>query len=689
MTDEIEVVITDSVGDWKAELQKQYQRDRELQAHVGELKRELKFSPQYRGSITIPLKELYSNTLLINTIEKPDRQIEYIKAALCDIDPDMRDFRDRYTIRFGDHPRPIEIRELRARDIGRLIAVRGLIKQVTEVMPKVTTAVYQCRVCNTLIEIPQPGRSVDKPVACTEEGCRSRNFKPLIERSEFSDNQKVRLQDMPEGLKAGTQPDSLEIEAGDDLCQVVTGGDRVVLTGILRAEEQTKQGPTSTCYNRYLDLTGITKMDEDFSSVIITEEDEIAIKEMAADPNLESNLVRSIAPSIYGHELIKLAIAMQLFGGVGKDAENSSSRLRGDFHLLLCGDPGIAKSQLLRFAATISPRGVFVTGKNVTKAGLTATAVNDAFGDGRWTLEAGAMVMADGGLVAADELDKMSKDDISAMHEAMEQQSISISKAGINTTLKARCSVLAACNPVASRFDMFLPLAGQTNLPATILDRFDLIFFMQDLPNPEMDRLIGNHILKSHAAGRAGNAKVEGPYDVQVLRKYIAYAKQNCKPEMGEGTEQALLDYYLKVRGLSKGPESAIPITARQMEGLIRLAEAHAKMRLSSTIDGQDARAVISLVDGCLKQIAYDSKTGTFDTDRISGVPKVQRDAMAMIKAVIKKLTDPSTKRAKREDLYNDLKASGLGKDEVDAILDRMGDAGILVRHSRLEVSLI
>ncbi len=218
------------------------------------------------------------------------------------------------------------------------------------------------------------------------------------------------------------------------------------------------------------------------------------------DPQLQRKIVRSIAPTIYGNEDVKEAVALQLFGGIPKEMPDGT-HLRGDIHMLLVGDPGIAKSQILRYVVTLSPRGIYTSGKSSTAAGLTATAVKDEFGDGRWTLEAGALVLADMGIAAVDEMDKMRTEDRSALHEAMEQQSISVAKAGITATLRCRCALLGAANPKLGRFDAYTPISEQINMPAALLSRFDLIFVMQDMPDPKLDEAIAEHILKTHRVG--------------------------------------------------------------------------------------------------------------------------------------------------------------------------------------------
>ncbi len=281
--------------------------------------------------------------------------------------------------------------------------------------------------------------------------------------------------------------------------------------------------------------------------------------------------------------------------------------------------------------------------------------MKDEFGDGRWTLEAGALVLADMGIAAVDEMDKMQKEDRSALHEAMEQQSISVAKAGITATLKSRCALLGAANPKYGRFDMWGDIADQINMPPTLLSRFDLIFIMTDQPEQKRDLAIAEHILKSHGIGEliAQNKKTPIPgitdeyikeqlkpimpeIEPALFRKYVAYAKRSCFPVLSLEAKDALIGYYLKLRGIAE-QNKPVPVTARQIEALVRLSEASARIRLSNRIEQHDAERVIHIMDACLRQIAYDARTGSFDIDKIAtGISKEKRDIVRVIKDAIR-----------------------------------------------------
>ncbi|NTW91914.1 MAG: minichromosome maintenance protein MCM, partial [Methanoregulaceae archaeon] len=535
-----------------------------------------------------------------------------------------------------------------------------------------------------------------EPDGCATDGCTFKKLELVPKRSRFVDSQKLRIQESPEGLRGGEQPQTLDVDATDDLTGRVAPGDRVVINGILRSVQRVSHGEKSTIFEIYLDCNSIEIAEKEFEEVQIEEKDEEEILALSNDPNIYRKITHSIAPTIYGNEDVKEAIALQLFGGITKEMPDGS-HLRGDIHVLLIGDPGIAKSQLLRYVVKLSPRAIYTSGQSSTSAGLTATAVKDEFGDGRWTLEAGALVLADMGVAAVDEMDKMQKEDRSALHEAMEQQSISVAKAGITATLKSRCALLGAANPKYGRFDEFTPIGEQINMPASLLSRFDLIFVMGDKPDPKKDAAIADHILKAHSIGETIAQHTRNPIpgvsdeyirdqlkpvtpdiDPSLFRKYVAYAKRTCFPRLSDAAREVLVDYYLRLRGLASESNKPVPVTARQLEALVRLAEASAKIRLSPDIDMADAKRVVNIVDTCLRQIAYDAKSGTFDIDKVvTGISKGKRDLIRTIKEVIRQIADENG-RAPIDEVVEQITRKGFPRDEIQKQIEmflRQGEA--------------
>ncbi|GIR28212.1 MAG: hypothetical protein CM15mP42_11620 [Methanobacteriota archaeon] len=431
------------------------------------------------------------------------------------------------------------------------------------------------------------------------------DFKLRDDLSQYIDSQKIEIQEFPEDLPPGAQPERLSAYFESSLAHKVQPGDRVALVGIIKPKAQFQGRRQKSEFDIYLYAHSIDEKVGEDEDVEPTPAELIEIKELSLREDISNRIRDSIAPTIFGMEWEKSALALQQFGGVDKELPDGT-RIRGDIHMLMMGDPGLAKSQLLRSASRIAPRGVMATGKSTSAAGLTAAAVRDEFGEGRWSLEAGTLVLASGGIACIDEIDKMSEEDRSAMHEAMEQQTISIAKAGINAQLKSKCSVLAAANPRRSRFDMTMPLPPQVNMPVSLLSRFDVFFIITDAPDPDRDKLLADRILESHRAGEVltpgeipeeeTTRNLEGPIDTRLLRLYISYARR-LRPVMTHQAQTRIKEYYTRLRSVYHNlddQDKTMPITPRQLESIIRLAEANAKMYLSDTVDVKHAKAQLN-----------------------------------------------------------------------------------------------
>ncbi len=699
MPEEITVEVTDVVGEWTNFLKKQYRRE------LAELSREYPYS----RSLIIDYRRILNNRLAFELLRSPGKVIGDITDAIIQNRLiKLKDGQDPeyINIRFTNLPKRTDVRDIRAEQINTFISIEGILRKTTEVRPRIVSAVFRCRTCGKLTDpVLQGYGRFDEPDFCPN--CERKTRLDLImNRCRFVDTQKLRIQESPEGLRGGEQPQTLDVDATDDLTGNVAPGDRVVVNGILRSTQRISYGQKSTLFDIYLECNSIEIAEKEFEEVMITDEDEAEIRALARDPMVYKKITRSIAPTIYGTDDVKEAIALQLFGGIAKEMPDGS-RLRGDIHVLLVGDPGIAKSQILRYVVKLSPRGIYTSGKSSTSAGLTATAVKDEFGDGRWTLEAGALVLADMGIAAVDEMDKMAKEDRSALHEAMEQQSVSLAKAGITATLKSRCALLGAANPKLGRFDQFVPIAEQINMPPSLLSRFDLIFVMTDQPEAERDRAIADHIIKTHAVGeliRQHNysplpgideeyieralAPVTPDIDPSLLRKYIAHAKRTCFPILSDGAREALIAYYMRLRNLASG-NKPVPVTARQLEGLVRLAEASARMRLSNTVDTEDTDRILRIVDACLRQVAYDAESGSFDIDKlVTGVTKAQRDIIRSVKETIRNLSGDSGGQAKVDEVIEILMQQGFSRDRIEYTIEQLGRGGELLepRHGFIKV---
>jgi len=585
--------------------------------------------------------EMFYADLADLLIEKPEEVIKAAQKAIRNIDP-LRKNAD-LNIRFENIGNNIPLRFLRSKYIGKFVAVDGIVRKTDEIRPRIVNATFECRSCMRLHEVPQRTSLISEPAICQE--CGGRSFRLLQEESEFMDTQSTKLQEPLENLSGGEQPRQIVVTLEDDLVDELTPGDIVRITGQLKTvrDEKTKR------FKNYIYGNYIDPLEQEFEELKIDPEDEEEIKRLATDPQVYEKIINSTAPSIQGYREVKEAIALQLFGGSAKLLEDKT-RIRGDIHILIVGDPGIGKSQMLKYVSKLAPRGIYTSGKGTSGVGLTAAAVRDELGG--WSLEAGALVLGDRGNVCVDELDKMRPEDRSAIHEALEQQTISIAKAGIMATLNSRCSVLAAANPKYGRFDRFKPTAEQINLPSTILSRFDLIFVIEDKPDPDRDKRLAGHILRIHK-----NTSIPFEIDPELLRKYIAYARKEVHPKLTQEAMRVLEEFYVGMRGGVDDEEDApVPITARQLEALVRLSESSARIRLSQEVTDYDAKRAILLQQKCLKQVGYDPETGKVDIDKVEGrTPKSDRDKYRLISETIKRLEDEYNGKAPKQILMDEL----------------------------------
>jgi replicative DNA helicase Mcm len=680
---------SDKTGDWSRLLKNRYKKE------LGEISREY----PHKRSLYIDYREIErfgkaGIAMADELLENPGKVLEdvgeAIKSGQLIRTKDGKEPKG-INIRFTNLPKKIAIRNIRSDDINTFVSAEGILRKTTEVRPRVVEAVFKCPAGHFTVRKQKYGKFIE-PEGCATDGCAFKKLELLPKRSKFVDSQKLRIQESPEGLRGGEQPQTLDIDVTDDLSGKVSPGDRIIINGILRSMQRVVKGEKSTVFDIFLECNSIEIAEKEFEEVDIDEKAEDEILTLSKDPMIYRMITHSVAPTIYGSEDVKQAIVLQLFGGIAKEMPDGS-RLRGDIHVLLIGDPGIAKSQLLRYVVKLSPRAIYTSGQSSTSAGLTAAAVKDEFGEGRWTLEAGALVLADMGIAAVDEMDKMQKEDRSALHEAMEQQTISVAKAGITATLKSRCALLGAANPKYGRFDMFGDIADQINMPPSLLSRFDLIFIMTDQPEQKRDLAIAEHILKTHSVGELIAQHKKSPIpgvtqefilqqlkpvmpDIEpsLFRKYIAYAKRSCFPMLSLEAKEALIGYYLRLRGLAE-PNKAVPVTARQLEALIRLAEASARIRLSNTIEIVDAERVIHIVDACLRQVAYDAKTGTFDIDKVTtGISKEKRDIVRVIKDAIRDIGGDG-RRAGIDQVIDAVTSKGFSREKVKDGID------MLLRH--------
>ena len=586
------------------------------------------------------------------------------------------------------------MRNLNPSDIDRMVAVKGMVTRCSAVIPELKGAFFKCLTCGASpdIVVVNRGRVNEPPLKCLQ--CRNQGTMTLIHnRCFFANKQQVKMQETPDVIPEGATPNTVNMCVFDSLVDEAKPGDRVEVTGVYRAvpiRVAPNQRAIRSIYKTYLDIihirkdtkgklrntakkddnedmkdaeytkTGSGNVDDDVTNMdsqqqqnnetINTEtmasnisprgdaELEFSparireIEELSRQPDVYDRLAKSVAPSIWELEDIKKGILCQLFGATNKTFKGASAnKVRGDINILLVGDPGVAKSQLLTYVHRVAPRGMYTSGSGSSAVGLTAYVSRDPETKDM-VLESGALVLSDRGVCCIDEFDKMGDGARSMLHEVMEQQTVSIAKAGIIAVLNARTSVLASANPVGSRYNPNMSIVDNLHLPPTLLSRFDLLYLVLDQPNPETDRRLARHLVSLHYKDPPKRAKAT--VSAELLTDYISYAKQTCHPVLGDEAGDELVQGYVEMRRLgSSGGRKVVTATPRQLESLIRISEALARMRLSKTVEKQDSTEALRLMRVAMQSAAIDPRTGLIDMDKIltghSAADRKQRSDIA------------------------------------------------------------
>ncbi|KAG5011035.1 hypothetical protein JHK87_019550 [Glycine soja] len=536
------------------------------------------------------------------------------KSVVFELHPNYRNIHQKIYVRITNLPVYDQIRNIRQIHLNTMIRIGGVVTRRSGVFPQLQQVKYDCNKCGAILgPFFQNSYSEVKVGSCPE--CQSKGpFTVNIEQTIYRNFQKLTLQESPGIVPAGRLPRYKEVILLNDLIDCARPGEEIEVTGVYTnnfdLSLNTKNG--FPVFATVVEANYVTKKQDLFSAYKLTQEDIEEIENLAKDPRIGERIVKSIAPSIYGHDDIKTAIALAIFGGQEKNVEGKH-RLRGDINVLLLGDPGTAKSQFLKYVEKTGQRAVYTTGKGASAVGLTAAVHKDPV-TREWTLEGGALVLADRGICLIDEFDKMNDQDRVSIHEAMEQQSISISKAGIVTSLQARCSVIAAANPVGGRYDSSKTFSQNVELTDPIISRFDILCVVKDVVDPVTDEMLATFVVDSHFKSQPKGANQDDksfsesqdvhasamPADPeilpqQLLKKYITYAKLNIFPRLQDADMDKLSHVYAELRRESSHGQG-VPIAVRHIESMIRMSEAHARMHLRQHVTQEDVDMAIRVL---------------------------------------------------------------------------------------------
>jgi len=602
--------------------------------------------PNDAKSLWIDYQDLYRFDMKLadDLVNKPDRQRYLFSEALAEFEVPIDVELGKAAIRIHNVPKERKIDELRDDDVDTLRSIKGQISKASAVRPVVKQAMFECQRCGTLT----PGTvddEITQPHEC--QGCeRQGPFHFDYDQSEVRNHQLIRIKQPPEEATNSQQHgNQIDAHVEGDLVGYAEAGERAEIPGVLRTRTKDNQATLEF----YFDAWAVDQDQEDYSNLDVEEYRE-EITDLVEQENPFVKLADSIAPGITGGDdidietpwgeeydkywWIRLSAGIANLFGSWRRSNNDGTHHRGSSHTLFVGDPSTGKSTIMNAIENVSPRSSYESGKNASGAGLTAAAVKDDFGDSQWSLEAGALVKAHNGVACIDEIDKMEKADLSRLHSALEKQRLEINKAGIDATLQCETSLLASGNPSDSRFNRFDSDQEQINIVESLMDRFDLVYTLKDVPDEDKDSQIADIKIDSRTeSGLVARNELEAEerdtgnpeMPEEKLKAWVALARREYRPVVPLDSEvkERLKEFYVEIRLQNKGnsddEDAPVPATVRTLDGLMRLSEASARMRLSQEVEMIDAEMAIAMVKTSLQDIGYDPETGKMDIDYAEG----------------------------------------------------------------------
>jgi replicative DNA helicase Mcm len=552
--------------------------------------------------------------------------------------------------------------------IKKLISIEGRISKIAPKYQKLVEGAFKCLRCGDMTFMPQTDDKLIEPFECENDACGRKGALILIpEKSKYEDRQKIAVQDLYESMKAG-QPlrEIIVVLKGADLIGSIPAmGAQCMVTGIVRLEQKKE----SSIFYTHLEASHIEPTETEIDSTI-SGTDKIEFKELAAKDNILEVLINSTAPEILGYDYIKAAQLCTIVSGSA-----NPKPIRENIHMIVCGDPGTAKTAMSKSPRALVPRAQYSAGRGSSVAGLTVAVVKDELSGSGYMAQAGALVLADRGLMVLDEADKLEKEDFQALNTALEEGFIEIHKGGINQKFNTRFSMIALCNPKNIRFDDYEPFTKQIRIPADTLSRFDLVFKVQDKPDPKRDREIAEHIAKQWIKKTEEDQTDAGRLSQERLSKYLQFAK-TFEPEISEDARKAIIEYYLTLRPVNEN--EAIAATARQLNGLFRLTKSITKLRLSNTCSIVDANKAIWIHKASMEAF-IDPTTGKIDIDLISGSSKSQQDRIRQIIEIVKELQGSNGDMAFIDNIVSVGKTKGISIDHVKSDLHHLKNEGDII----------